>query len=47
MFYTLGAGLIQPLVNRNAIVYYYTTNSKQIQAVYEYEQKILTGYIEV
>lgn len=48
MFYTLGAGLIQPLVNRNAIkAYYYTANSKQIQAVYEYEQKILTGYIEV
>lgn len=48
MFYTLGAGLMQPLVNRNAIkAYYYTANSKQIQAVYDYEQKILTGYIEV
>lgn len=48
MFYTLGAGLLQPLVNRNAIkAYYYTANSKQIQAVYDYEQAILTAYIEV
>jgi outer membrane protein, multidrug efflux system len=48
MFYTLGAGLMQPLVNRNAIkAYYYTANSKQIQAVYDYEQTILTAYIEV
>lgn len=48
MFYTLGAGLLQPLVNRNAIkAYYYTANSKQIQAVYDYEQTILTAYIEV
>lgn len=48
MFYTLGAGLFQPLVNRNAIkAYYFTANSKQIQAVYDYEQTILTAYIEV
>lgn len=48
MFYTIGAGLLQPLVNRNAIkAYYYTANSKQIQAVYDYEQTILTAYIEV
>lgn len=48
MFYTLGAGLLQPLVNRNAIkAYYYSANAKQIQAVYDYEQTILTAYIEV
>lgn len=48
VFYTLGAGLLQPLVNRNAIkAYYYSANSKQIQAVYDYEQTILTAYIEV
>ncbi len=48
MFYTLGAGLFQPLVNRNAIkAYYFTANSKQIQAVYDYEQTILSAYIEV
>jgi outer membrane protein, multidrug efflux system len=48
MFYSLGAGLFQPLVNRNAIkAYYFTANSKQIQAVYDYEQTILTAYIEV
>lgn len=48
MFYTLGAGLLQPLVNRNAIkAMYYTANAKQIQAVYAYEQTILTAYIEV
>lgn len=48
VFYTLGGGLLQPLVNRNAIkAYYYTANAKQIQAVYDYEQTILTAYIEV
>lgn len=48
MFYTLGAGLMQPLVNRNAIkAFYYSANAKQLQAVYDYEQTILTAYIEV
>lgn len=48
VFYTIGGGLLQPLVNRNAIkAYYYTANSKQIQAVYDYEQTILNAYIEV
>jgi NodT family efflux transporter outer membrane factor (OMF) lipoprotein len=48
MFYTLGGSLLQPLVNRNAIkAYYYSANAKQLQAVYDYEQTILTAYIEV
>lgn len=48
VFYSLGGSLFQPLVNRNAIkAMYYTANAKQIQAVYDYEQTILTAYIEV
>lgn len=40
--------LIAPLINRNAIkATYYSSNSKQIQAVYNYEQAILRAYIEV
>lgn len=48
MLYNLAGDLITPLVNRNAIkAYYYSANSKQIQAVYKYEQTILNAYIEV
>jgi outer membrane protein, multidrug efflux system len=48
MLYSLAGGLMQPLVNRNAIkAYYYSANAKQIQAVYNYERTILTAYIEV
>lgn len=48
MFYRLGGELVAPVINRNAIkAYYYSANARQIQAVYEYEQTILTAYIEV
>lgn len=48
MLYALGGGLMQPLVNRNAIkAMYYSANAKQIQAVYNYERTILNAYIEV
>jgi NodT family efflux transporter outer membrane factor (OMF) lipoprotein len=48
LLYTVAGSLLQPVVNRNAIkAMYYTANSKQIQAVYDYEQTILTAYIEV
>lgn len=48
LLYSLAGDLVAPLVNRNAIkAAYYNANAKQIQAVYEYEQTILTAYIEV
>lgn len=48
MLYSLAGGLVAPLINRNAIkANYYSSNSKQIQAVYNYEQKILNAHIEV
>jgi multidrug efflux system outer membrane protein len=48
LLYYLAAGLTGPLINRNAIKSeYYNANARQIQAVFDYEQAILTGYIEV
>lgn len=48
MLYSLAGDLVAPLINRNAIkAYYYSATSKQIQAVYHYEQTILRAYIEV
>ena len=48
LLYGLAADLMAPLVNRNAIkAAYKGANSKQIQAVYEYEQTLLKAYIEV
>lgn len=48
MLYSLAGDLIMPLVNRNAIkAEYFNASSKQIQAVYDYEQAILYAHIEV
>ena len=48
LIYSLAGDAIAPLVNRNAIkANYYSANSKQIQAVYHYEQTILKAYFEV
>lgn len=48
MLYAAAAGLVAPLVNRNAIkAMYYSANARQIQAVYNYERSILNAYIEV
>lgn len=48
LMYYLATGLVAPLINRNAIkAEYYSSNAKQIQAVYNYERAILNGYIEV
>ena len=48
LVYSLGGSLVTPLVNRNAIkARYYTANSKQVQAMYNYERSILNAYIEV
>jgi multidrug efflux system outer membrane protein len=48
MLYSLAGELASPLINRKAIkAAYFSANSKQIQAVYAYEQTILKAYIEV
>ncbi|UXP31218.1 TolC family protein [Reichenbachiella agarivorans] len=48
LLYSLAGDLTAPLINRNAIkAAYYSANSKQIQAVYNYERTILNAYIEV
>jgi multidrug efflux system outer membrane protein len=48
LIFSLAGELVAPLINRNAIkASYYSANSKQIQAVYNYERTILDAYIEV
>lgn len=48
IMFSLVGDLAAPLINRKALkTTYYNANAKQIQAVYHYEQSILTGYIEV
>jgi len=48
LLYSLAGDLVAPLVNRNAIkAKYANANSRQIQAVYNYERTILNAYIEV
>ena len=48
ILYNVAADLVAPLVNRNAIkAKYFTANSKQMQAVFEYERTILGAYTEV
>lgn len=46
--YGIVADIMAPLLNRQAITAaYFTSNSKQMQAVYNYERAILKSYIEV
>ena len=48
ILYSLAGELMTPLLNRKAIkAMYANANSKQVQAVYMYEQTLLTAYIEV
>jgi NodT family efflux transporter outer membrane factor (OMF) lipoprotein len=48
LLYNIAGGLMAPLINRNAIkANFYSMNSKQIQAVYNYERSILKAHIEV
>lgn len=48
MIYSAAGELMAPLINRNAIkAYYYSANARQVQSVYNYEQRILNAYIEV
>ncbi|MEN4761203.1 TolC family protein [Chryseobacterium sp. C39-AII1] len=46
--FSLAGELTAPLINRAAIkASYYNANAKQVQAVYHYEQTVLSAYIEV
>ncbi len=46
--FNLAGGLVAPLVNRNAIkATYLSANSRQVQAVFNYERTILRAYLEV
>lgn len=48
MLFSFAGDMITPLINRNAIkAAYYNANAKQLQAVFEYEQTLLSAYIEV
>ena len=48
IMYSVGGELTGPLVNRNAIkAMYYNANSRQIQALTNYQKTILIAYIEV
>ncbi|GAB2690959.1 TolC family protein [Mucilaginibacter koreensis] len=48
ILYSLIGEVTAPLINRNAIkATYYSANAKQIQAVYNYDRKVLNAYIEV
>ncbi len=48
LLFSLAGDLVAPLINRNAIkANYYSANSKQVQAVYNYERSILKAHIEV
>jgi NodT family efflux transporter outer membrane factor (OMF) lipoprotein len=48
LIYTLAGQLITPLINRNAIkAEYYSANSRQVQAIFNYEKTLLNAYMEV
>ncbi|MEZ4407769.1 MAG: efflux transporter outer membrane subunit [Polyangiales bacterium] len=48
ILYNLLAGITAPLLNRAGITaQYYAANSRQMQAVLQYERAILTAYLEV
>ncbi len=48
ILYNVAADLMAPLVNRNGIkASYFSSGSKQMQAIYGYEQTILSAYTEV
>jgi multidrug efflux system outer membrane protein len=48
VFYGLAANLTAPILNRNAIkADYLSANSRQLEAVYDYEKTILNAYTEV
>lgn len=48
VLYRLFAGITAPLLNRNAITAeYFSSNSRQVQAVLRYERAILSAYLDV
>lgn len=48
ILFNLAGDVMAPLVNKNAIwASYNTASAKQIQAVYQYEQRILSAYVDV
>lgn len=48
VLYSLAGDLVAPLINRNAIkAEFRSANSRQIQAMYNYERSILNAYLEV
>lgn len=48
LLYSLAGELMGPLINRNAIkANYFNANSKQIQAVFNYQRTVLNAYVEV
>ena len=48
LLYSLVGELSAPLINRNGIkAGYYSANSRQLKAIYRYEQTILNAYVEV
>jgi outer membrane protein, multidrug efflux system len=48
ILYSLAGDLAGPLLNRNAIkAEFYNANSRQLQAMYNYERSILNAYLEV
>jgi multidrug efflux system outer membrane protein len=48
MLYSVAGSLAAPLINRTAIkAAYFSANARQVQAIYNYEQKVLNAYIEV
>ena len=48
MLFSFAGDMVAPLINRNAIkADYFSANSKQLQAVFDYEKTILSAYIEV
>lgn len=48
LFYSLAGDVVAPLINRNGIkAEYKNASAKQIQAAFEYEQKLLNAYTEV
>jgi multidrug efflux system outer membrane protein len=48
IFYKLAGDLVVPFINRNAIkANYNTANAKQLQAIFNYQQKMIQAYTEV
>ncbi|MGV6862387.1 MAG: TolC family protein [Putridiphycobacter sp.] len=48
LIYNLAGDLTAPLLNRKAIkAAYLNANAKQIQAIYDFESKVLNGFVEV